>query len=149
MANLNKISLNEKEVKLTITSLEAPLNQLVIGLHRREDFSNEEVFQRLFNDEVTKPVFSHPQNESERNINAKYIKVDWLEDSFLTGVISPMDLINTIKERVFSLMLLAYISENIKKLGFFFPLTSEEEEDQGPISLQTVLKKYLLSYLEL
>jgi hypothetical protein len=98
---------------------------------------------------VTKPVFSHPQNESERNINAKYIKVDWLEDSFLTGVISPMDLINTIKERVFSLMLLAYISENIKKLGFFFPLTSEEEEDQGPISLQTVLKKYLLSYLEL
>lgn len=52
-----------------------------------------------------------------------------------------MDLINIIKERVFSLMLLAYISENIKKLGFFFPLTSEEEEDQGPISLQAVLKK--------
>ncbi len=43
----------------------------------------------------------------------------------MTGLISPLEFINAIKDRVFSLMLVGYLSENIKKIGFFFPLLTE------------------------
>lgn len=127
MANLNKVPLQEREIKFVITCLEPELNLLVAGLDRREDYSNEQVFQRLINNEVVKPIFPLPKLENERNINAKYVKLDWLEDSLLTGIISPLDFVNHLKQRVFTLMQLDYLSENMKQIGFFFPLTTEEE----------------------
>ena len=62
MAQSNKISIEEKEIKITIASLDPDCKKLVIGLDRREDFNNEEVFQRLINSETIKPVFFQPKN---------------------------------------------------------------------------------------
>jgi len=51
MANKNKISIVEKEITFTFTCLSPHFDGLVVGLNRREDFTNEEVFQRLYNNE--------------------------------------------------------------------------------------------------
>lgn len=139
-ASRNKIGLTEKEVKITIASLEPELSQLVIGIDRREDYNNEEVFQRLINNEQVKPVFAHPKNESQRNMNAKFVRVNWLEGSLLTGILTPSNLVSTIKQRLFSLMLIDHIKDSIKKIGFFFPLTSEQER-QGSVPFPSNIKK--------
>ena len=98
----------------------------MIGVDRREDFSNEEIFQRLLGDEIIHPVFLHPKNESERNINAKYISARWIQESLLNGIINPDDFINSIRLRVFSLQLINYIKDNIRKVNFFTEIVTEE-----------------------
>ena len=118
--------MNEPQTKIIIACLEHN-DKLVVGVDRREDFTHEEIFQRLVNNEVAKPIFTAPKCENERNINAKYIRLDWLEDSLLTGVLSPLEFISAIKERVFALSLVSFISENFKKLSFYFPLATAEE----------------------
>lgn len=123
-----------------MASLAPEFDHLVIGLDRREDFTNEDVFQRLINSEVAKPVFSHPKNEKERNINAKYVRVDWLEDVLLTNLLKPLDFINKIKERIFSLSLVNFIKCNMKKVNYFFYLATEEEKN-GQTGLPSQLKK--------
>lgn len=45
----NKVNISDSEIKLTISSFAPHCSKLVIGLDRREDFTNEEVFQRLVN----------------------------------------------------------------------------------------------------
>jgi hypothetical protein len=63
----------------------------------------------------------------ERNINAKYVRLDWIDNLLLTGIVSPEGLFELIKERVFCLKLTNYIAENMKKMLFFFPLNTEHE----------------------
>ena len=101
----------------------------------------------MLNNELVKPVFAQPKNENERNLNAKYVRVNWLEDCLLTGVISPLDFVNVIKERVFTLVLIDYLTEKMKKMDFFFCLPTEEEQREFP-NMQTIFKKYDLAYLE-
>lgn len=48
-AAANRVSISDSEIKLTIASFAPYCSKLVIGLDRREDFTNEEVFQRLVN----------------------------------------------------------------------------------------------------
>lgn len=66
-------------------------------MDRREDFTNEEVFQRLVNNEEIRPIFPVPQNEMERNINAKYVRVEWIENLLVSGIITPEGLFELIK----------------------------------------------------
>ena len=76
-------------------------------------------------------------------MNAKYISVSWLEGILMTGIMHPLDIINAIKERIFVLSLVGYLKENIKKLGFFFYLATEEEKNSHP-TFHSNLKKYKL-----
>lgn len=54
-------------------------NKLVIGVDRRSDFSNRDIFHRLINREDIKPVFLNPINESQRNVNNRFVYMEWLE----------------------------------------------------------------------
>jgi hypothetical protein len=52
----------------------------------------------------------------------------------MTGITHPADIIYLIKERVFSLLLINYIKENMKKINFFFPVANTEEVQSNNIS---------------
>lgn len=49
-------------MKFVIASISPDYNKLIVGMDRRGDFINEEIFQRLVNNELIKPVFVSPQN---------------------------------------------------------------------------------------
>jgi hypothetical protein len=59
-AQANKLALAEREFKWSVASLGGHFDQLVVGVHRREDFSNEEVFQRLVAGQCVREVFPTP-----------------------------------------------------------------------------------------
>lgn len=61
-AQANKLPLVEREFKWSVASLGVHFDQLVVGVHRREDFSNEELFQRLVAGQCVQEVFPAPAN---------------------------------------------------------------------------------------
>lgn len=102
------------------------------------------MFDRLINDEQVKPIVSDTGSEQEISINnADLVRLGWLENMLIKGLVSPQVLIELIKERVFCLQLSNFLCKSMAELDFFFPLVTD-----GEYSIPPNLKRYSYSYLD-
>ena len=113
-----KVSIEEKDIKIIIGCISPLYKDLVIGVDRRCDFPNLEVFNRFINNETVKSVFEHAENEKERNINNKFVGVEWVEP-ILSSSADASFFFGILRERMFSLHLIKYLADNMKKIPFF------------------------------
>lgn len=126
LANCNKLPLLEKNIKVVIAAL-GEQEKLVVGVDRREDFTTEEVFDRLVLEERVKEVFPEATTEFQRNINNKYMRVDWVEGALANGIVNAPNFIAIVRERVFCLQLVKHLLENFRRMSFYFPLALAHE----------------------
>ena len=121
-AQQNDLNIQQRTFRISIVDVSPQHSELLIGVDRREEFTNEEVFQGLIGQHAIRVPFSNPTSEGQRNLNAKYVYADWLSQLTDPFLLTPQDFINHLRSRIFTLQLISYLRDNSKKLNYFFPL---------------------------
>jgi F0F1-type ATP synthase gamma subunit len=73
------------------------------------------------------PIYPKPHNEEQRNSNARFVRLDWVEgiaDKSLNLKLSAEQIIDKVAERAFSIQLVRAMIEGLKtnKLNFYMRL---------------------------
>jgi hypothetical protein len=146
LASQLKLNLESKEININIQTIAdqsgSNENRIVISVDRSCDFTNEELFNRLINDEPVQPIFPEASTEEQRNCNARYLYFRWL-DQISQGysnnlAMTPEQFYNRLISRSLTIQLVKLVLEGLRtnKLNFYFRLANENHNTSAH------LKKY-------